>query len=151
MIRTGCAADARAIASLHAAADPPGWSETSWNDLLRQPATRIHLDCADTGALHGLLALNLAADEAEILMLAVAPGFRRRGIASRLLSHALADASGQGAARAFLEVAADNNAARNLYARAGFITVSSRAGYYARDDRFVDALVLARDLGKHAG
>jgi ribosomal-protein-alanine N-acetyltransferase len=43
----------------------------------------------------------------------------------------------------FLEVAADNTAARALYAAAGYQQVGQRRGYYAGG---IDALVLARPL-----
>ena len=94
----------------------------------------------------GFIAFNRAADEAEVVMLAVAPDACRRGIATRLLTRACAEAQANGARRTFLEVAADNDAARGLYAAAGFTAVSSRAGYYARDHGAVDAILLARDL-----
>ena len=50
----------------------------------------------------------------------------------------------RGAERVILEVRADNDAARALYAGAGFTTLQTRRGYYPGG---VDALVLALDLG----
>ncbi|HEU4328773.1 MAG TPA: GNAT family N-acetyltransferase [Roseiflexaceae bacterium] len=48
------------------------------------------------------------------------PAHRRRGHAGRLISAMLAWATGQGASAAYLQVAEQNNAARQLYARLGF-------------------------------
>jgi [ribosomal protein S18]-alanine N-acetyltransferase len=68
---------------------------------------------------------------------------RRRGLGALLMAGALAQAVAGGAAAMLLEVAADNDAARALYARLGFEEVGRRRRYYA-DGR--DALVLKRLL-----
>lgn len=64
-----------------------------------------------------------APDEIEILNLAVAPGFRRQGIARALLA---AVPKGD----VFLEVRESNVAARELYLTAGFHEAGLRQGYY---------------------
>ncbi len=69
-----------------------------------------------------------APDEAEILNLAVAPSFRRQGVASALL-HSLFRASPE--ASLFLEVRESNHAARALYRKLKFEEVGVRFGYYA--------------------
>lgn len=63
--------------------------------------------------------------EREILNLAVAARFRRRGIASALLNHAL-----RRTAVYFLEVRESNLAAQELYRKFGFIEVARRPNYY---------------------
>jgi len=63
--------------------------------------------------------------EREVLNIAVAPVFRRRGIATLLLRHALAS----GAVH-FLEVRESNLAAQALYRKLGFIEIGRRAKYY---------------------
>lgn len=92
----------------------------------------------------GFVLARAAADEAEILTLAVVPAWRRRGLGAALLAAAQRRAASLGAAQLFLEVAADNDAARALYAGAGFEAVGLRRGYYAGGR---DALVLRRALG----
>lgn len=87
----------------------------------------------------GFVLARVAADEAEILTLAVVPGQRRRGLASSLLRAALAQATAAGAIAMLLEVAVDNQAALALYARLGFVEVGRRRNYYRTG---VDALVL---------
>ncbi len=94
----------------------------------------------------GFMLLSLAADEAEVLTLAVAPDSRRHGRGAALLAAATEAAAARGAMTIHLEVAKDNEAARALYAKAGFREVGHRRGYYERPTGRVDALRLARDL-----
>jgi len=91
----------------------------------------------------GMILARVAADELEVLALAVAPAARRRGLGRALLAAALGWGVAQGATAAFLEVAEDNAAARALYAAAGFAVVGRRRRYYASG---ADALVLRRPL-----
>ena len=80
----------------------------------------------------GLAVCQVAADEAELLTLAVRPAHRRQGCARRLLA-AVIDHVRKGGARAlFLEVGADNPAARSLYDSQGFRAVGERRAYYQR-------------------
>jgi len=92
----------------------------------------------------GFLVARRAADELEVLNLAVAAQHRRAGIGSLLLEHALDDVRGPGASRAYLEVRASNHAAIAFYQRHGFTVAGQRARYYA--DPVKDALVLSRTL-----
>jgi ribosomal-protein-alanine N-acetyltransferase len=79
------------------------------------------------GAVVGFLVTQaVAADEVEILNLAVAPEFRRRGIARALLAPLLEGVHGA----VFLEVRESNSAARNLYKSIGFEEISRRPDYY---------------------
>lgn len=97
----------------------------------------------------GFALFQRAGDEADLVTLGVAPHARDSGVGSALLSHGAALLAMAGARRLFLEVAADNGAARALYARAGFVEAGRRRGYYRRGGAApaVDALILRRDLG----
>lgn len=87
------------------------------------------------------------ADEADLLTLAVAPEERRKGRARQLLAKFEAQAIQQGAGTAFLDVAADNGAARALYRSAGWRETGRRRGYYRRPDGVsVDAVVMRKTL-----
>ena len=100
----------------------------------------------------GFLVLRVAADQAEIITLGVVPSARRTGIATALLSAAEAEAADQGAVKVFLEVAADNAAARALYQKAGYRRIGCRPRYYLRRDQSrVDALVLSKAMPRHSG
>lgn len=138
--------DAAEVAALHARAmraAGDAWDAGSFAGLLADPQV-TGLGFRDHGAIAGVLLLRAAADEAEILTLAVDPAMRRRGIGRRLVVAALERAAAGDAARVFLEVAVDNAAAAALYRGIGFTEVGRRPGYYARAGGRVDALVLAR-------
>jgi ribosomal-protein-alanine acetyltransferase len=81
-----------------------------------------------------------AADEGEILNLAVAPAARRRGLGRLLVERALAHLVEAGARAAYLEVRQSNSAARRLYGKLGFQEVGTRVAYYRRPTE--DAVVL---------
>lgn len=88
-----------------------------------------------------MLLARRAADQAEILALAVVPSARRAGRARALLAAAEARAKENGVRELFLEVAASNAAARALYAAAGYREAGRRRRYYRDGD---DALVLRK-------
>jgi ribosomal-protein-alanine N-acetyltransferase len=85
-------------------------------------------------------------DEAEILMVSVAPAERGRGLARRLLTRHLGRLAARGARRVFLEVDEGNDPAIRLYTRSGFERVGRRPGYYASAEGNAAALLLRRDL-----
>jgi ribosomal-protein-alanine N-acetyltransferase len=73
-----------------------------------------------------LVSRALTEGETELLNLAVAPEFRRRGVARMLVESLLAESPGV----VYLEVRESNWGARKFYNRMGFQEVSSRLGYY---------------------
>lgn len=105
------------------------WSEKSLGELLAMPGA-LALLALQGGDPVGFILLRQAADEAEIITLAVQPRARRAGIARRLLTVGLDKITGRGALHCFLEVAETNDAARALYASAGFVEVGRRPAYY---------------------
>jgi ribosomal-protein-alanine N-acetyltransferase len=138
--------DAPALALLHAASFNRGWSEHEFEQLLTDRS--VLCDRAANGrASVGFILSRRAADEAEILSVAVAQRWQGRGLARRLLDLHLRRLAGLGAGAVFLEVDADNTPARRLYARAGFTEAGRRPGYYARKEGSpAAALILRRDL-----
>jgi tRNA threonylcarbamoyladenosine biosynthesis protein TsaB len=129
-----CGSEAAGVlAALHAEAfagqSEELWTEKSLRELLAMPGA-LALLAMQGGEPVGFILLRQAADEAEIITLAVQPQQRRLGVARRLLTVGLAKITGRGAQQCFLEVADTNVAARGLYASAGFVEVGRRPGYY---------------------
>jgi ribosomal-protein-alanine acetyltransferase len=84
-----------------------------------------------------------AADEGEILNLAVAPAGRRTGLGRALVQHILEALTARGVRQVYLEVRESNAPARALYAAHGFKEVGRRKEYYRRPVE--DAIVLRLD------
>ncbi len=103
------------------------WSERSLLESVAQGGTWV---AEVEGGVAGFLIGRVAADEFEILNMAVARDHRRCGIGGQLLSHALQHARISGAGRAYLEVRASNQAAIGLYERHGFAGGGRRERYY---------------------
>ncbi|MCW3474635.1 GNAT family N-acetyltransferase [Limobrevibacterium gyesilva] len=133
-------AHAEAMAEIHAASFPPGerWGIDAMALHLSLPGTFGMIDPQG-----GLVLARIAADEAEILTLAVAPPARRQGRARALLDAAAGRAAAAGARALYLEVSTANAPALALYAAAGFVEVGRRPRYYADGS---DALVLRRGI-----
>jgi ribosomal-protein-alanine N-acetyltransferase len=139
------AAEAPAMAAVHACAFDPPWRADEFEDLLEGAGIFgfLALDDAPLGAV----LCRVAADEMEVLTLGVDPKVRRRGVGKALVTAALGAARQAGAATAFLEVAVDNAAGAALYAALGFRRDGVRRAYYDRGAAGkVDALVMRLDL-----
>lgn len=133
------------MAALHARSFtvPRPYTESEFAGFLADAASFI------VAEPQGFVLGRVAAGEAELLTLAVAPDARQRGIGRRLLDAFEARAQARGAARAILEVGAGNRAARALYARAGYRQAGCRPGYYRHPDgRAEDALLLEKRLAR---
>ncbi|MBL8658383.1 MAG: GNAT family N-acetyltransferase [Rhodospirillales bacterium] len=121
------------------------WGDEAILALMATPGTAaIAATVADQPA--GFALYRLVADEGEILSLGVLPERRRLGVGAALVAAVVRHAAERGVLRLVLEVAADNAAARALYAGAGFAAVGRRRGYYKSSPGqvAVDALILAR-------
>jgi [ribosomal protein S18]-alanine N-acetyltransferase len=135
--------DAAAIAAVHAASFQRGWSEDEFRRLLLERNVICHR--ARIGhSLVGFILSRLVAGEAEILSVAIKPGWRGRGFSRPLLDLHLRRLAGLGTSAVFLEVDEKNAPAIRLYRKAGFYDVGRRTGYYGGG---ATALVLRRDLG----
>jgi len=98
------------------------------------------------GAPVGFSLFRSVMDESELLLLAVAPDHRRRGIGRGLLHQFLEQARTDGATRVHLEVR-DGNPAIEMYRSSGFRPIGRRRNYYhTSDGRQFDALTFALDL-----
>jgi ribosomal-protein-alanine N-acetyltransferase len=137
--------DLGAIVALERACYSHPWSESSLREAVSNPRRFQSLVLrARAGEVLAYCIVQRVADELHIHNLAVAEAARRRGLARRLLVHALDDARRQGARLALLEVREGNRAARSLYASLGFSEVGHRRGYYSSPPE--DAVLLQKTL-----
>lgn len=136
------------VSALHSRLFDEHWSESSIKSLLEHPAsTSLIAVAGDPKTIKGFIIAQLAADEAEIVSIGVAPDWQRAGLGARLIEGLMRASKKGEAARIFLEVAEDNKAARALYAKLGFSEIGRRKGYYKRGSGLsVDALTLALSL-----
>jgi ribosomal-protein-alanine N-acetyltransferase len=139
---------AEQCAILHAACFAHSWSVEEFETLLSNSAVfgEAAVD-PRSNQLRGFVMTRLAADEAEILTIAVDGALRRRGVGRSLLAGHLTRLTVLGARALFLEVERENAAAIALYAKFGFREVGQRPGYYRKAGASrASALVLRRDL-----
>lgn len=145
-------ADLQAMADLHAAGFSHEWSAEELAQLMRQTGVRVYVarraNFLGNRFVAGFLMIRAAADEAEVLTIAVGRAYRGQGIGRRLLEHAFRRLYADRIGSVFLEVDSGNPSALALYRRLGFVQVGERKGYYA-DAASPDgtALVMRADLG----
>ena len=141
------ARDAEALAAIHAQGFHRGWPVADFQSYIAGRDTPVYVACDARRKIAGFAMLRLAADEAELITIAVDRRWRKKGVGEALMRALFDDLMMTPARRLFLEVAADNPAALALYTRHGFGKVGERQGYYARPDgRPATAIVMARDL-----
>lgn len=145
-----------AIMAIMATAFDPAFGE-AWNrrqveEALVLPGTNYLLAGADGHApaavadAVGFTLSRAVADEEELLLLAVEPTHRGRGVGARLLRRAIEEARQRGIGRVFLEMR-DGNGAEALYRRHGFTAIGRRRHYYRRGSGAArDAITFSRSL-----
>ena len=115
MIRPARPEDLSAIAAIQQKCpEAAPWDPTGYDVLVEE---------LDNQVVGFLVTRTIIEGESEVLNLAVAPEYRRRGIARHLLQHVLRDTF-------FLEVRESNAAAREFYKSLGFQEVGTRPEYY---------------------
>ena len=100
----------------------------------------VYLVALADGVLVAYGGLWVIMDEAHITTIAVDVDRRGAKIGERLLVQMLTAAHQKGATRVTLEVRANNDAARRLYEKYGFVWVAVRKGYYSDNNENADIL-----------
>ncbi len=131
-LRTGDARDIATLEALMAAAFDPrfgeAWTRGQCMGVIAMPGVRLTLATVDDTPA-GFALIRCVADEAELLLLAVSPASRRRGVGTALLRAVSSECAANGVQDFHLEVRAGNDAI-SLYAAHGFTKVGERRGYY---------------------
>ena len=138
--------DAPRLAELHGASFHRGWGESEFENMMRERNTLVHRLRLGRKII-GFAVSRMAADEAEILSIAIDAAHRGRGLSRELLLTHLGHLAGRGARAIFLEVEEQNEPARRLYEWAGFGVVGRRERYYQQaNGEQLNALLMRRDL-----
>ena len=145
----------RIMAVMQAAFEPrygEGWTRAQVDNTL--VLGNCHYNLIDTDgnapapgvAAAGFALSRATLDEEELLLFAVSPQWRRRGLGATLLNRLEKTARERGIIRIFLEMR-DGNPAESLYRYHGFAPVGRRPKYYRTSDgERIDAITFARDM-----
>jgi ribosomal-protein-alanine N-acetyltransferase len=112
------------------------WSRALFAEEIVQP-TRRYLIALEGGTVRGYGGIMLVGEDAHLVTLAVAPGHRELGVASRLMVDLVETARDDGARHLTLEVRESNEAALELYRKFGFEPAGLRKAYYKTEDAVV--------------
>ena len=139
----------RSILKIEEVVYPRPWAASVFASEIEQVPRARRYYVAHVGRhLVGYGGLLVAPDSAHITNVAVDPGHRRQGIATRLLLALARDAVDRGAPALTLEVRVGNDGAQQLYRGFGFVPAGMRKRYYEGTD---DAIVMwAHDIGEPA-
>jgi [ribosomal protein S18]-alanine N-acetyltransferase len=138
--------DAPRLAQLHGASFHRGWGEGEFEVMLSERNTLVHRLRRGRKVV-GFAVSRMAADEAELLTIAIDKTQRGRGLSRDLLLTHLGHLAGRGVRKVFLEVEENNQPARRLYDWAGFEVVGRRERYYQQaGGEDLNALLMRRDL-----
>ncbi|MDO4182903.1 MAG: tRNA (adenosine(37)-N6)-threonylcarbamoyltransferase complex transferase subunit TsaD [Coriobacteriia bacterium] len=112
-----------------------------WVAFAADPAVPVPEDAPVVGYA-GVLVVD---GDMQVLKVAVAPEYRRRGIAAALLQRVADDARNLAASTCSLEVRASNAGAQALYQALGMRSLGVRPGYYSDHE---DAAIFSGDLNE---
>lgn len=149
-LRTGNTADLPVIDTIMREAFDPrfgeAWTRAQCLGIMAMPGVWLTIASID-GQPAGFTLARVIVDEAELLLLATLPSFRRRGVGRALVGAVIGAARDHGAAQVHLEVRAGNDAVK-LYTAAGFTKIGQRRGYYrGSNGQLHDALTFSRTTG----
>lgn len=123
------------------------WTLSQLAGVMTMPGTWLTIARVDAAVL-GFALVRSVLDECELLLLAVQPQWRGRGVGRALLADSLKTARRRGIRSMNLEVRASNNAIK-LYENTGFEYVHRRPGYYrGQDGQLHDALSLRLEISE---
>lgn len=121
--------DLEQVAKIAATVFTRPWSRQGFAEALPMD-NACFLIAEEKNIVLGYCGLYMAADEGEIINVAVKPEFQGQGIADLLLRSLLEEGRRFGVSRFFLEVRVSNTAAIRLYEKNGFIRQGIRKDFY---------------------
>jgi len=135
--------DLDTVEEIERASYPTPWSRSMFAAELRKPSSLAIGAYVEAGALVGYAFISRYVDAWHVMNVAVAPQYRRRGIATTLLERVFEVTAADPRRGYTLEVRMSNTDAIRLYERLGFEHRGIRSGYYT--DNREDALIMWRE------
>ncbi len=136
------ASHVEAIAELEKQCFPDPWPVAGILPELTNPLS-YWLVAMEGECLAGYIGSQSVCGEADMMNVAVADAFRRRGVAQRLIEALVEGLKEREVLSLTLEVRASNGPAIALYDKLGFTQVGRRPGYYRNPKE--DALILRKE------
>lgn len=141
---------------MEAAFDPAygeAWNRRQITDALAMPSTHALIvdtegRLIETGPARpaGFILTRAAPGEEELLLIAVIPEYRERGLGKLLIEKLFEAASTRGSDRIYLEMRRGNPAV-HLYSKLGFEPIGERRNYYRMTNgERVDAITFGRSI-----
>lgn len=135
-------ADVAQVAELEKLCFSAPWSENSIRSELTNPLS-LWLVAVDGDTIAGYVGSQSVMGEADMMNVAVAPAYRRQGVAERLVELLVDKLTVNNVSSLTLEVRASNEPAIALYRKMSFVQVGHRANYYTKPKE--DALILRKE------
>ena len=120
------------------------WSESSIASELGNRLS-LWLVAVDRDRVVGYVGSQSVLGETDMMNIAVAPDYRRQGIAEKLVTELISGLRQKGNHSLMLEVRASNEPARKLYEKMGFVQMGRRPNYYRNPKE--DADILRKEWG----
>ena len=143
LVRAAVEEDMFGICCIEQASISPPWTQGALLSEIYNDDSLFAL-AVDKREILGFIILRCAADEGDLLQIAVDEKYRRCGIADLLMISSLSHAKENELQAVYLEVRKSNEGAIALYRKHGFRETGKRRDYYS--DPIEDALVMAKDL-----
>lgn len=135
-------ADVAQVAELEKLCFSAPWSENSIRSELTNPLS-LWLVAVDGDTIAGYVGSQSVMGEADMMNVAVAPAYRRQGVAERLVELLVDKLTVNNVSSLTLEVRASNEPAIALYRKMSFVQVGRRPNYYTKPKE--DALILRKE------
>lgn len=135
-------ADVAQVAELEKLCFSAPWSENAIRGELTNPLS-LWLVAVDGDTIAGYVGSQSVMGEADVMNIAVAPAYRRLGVAERLVKLLVDILTADNISSLTLEVRASNEPAIALYRKMSFVQIGRRPNYYTKPKE--DALILRKE------
>ncbi len=139
LIREMKADDVEIVSKIESEVFSMPWSAKDFLEMVEADYANYYVAELD-GEIAGCCGIRNIAGDGEITNVVVAPSYRRRGIALKMMEYMLEEAVKAGIGDCTLEVRVSNQPAIRLYERLGFKGEGIRPHFYDKPDE--DALIM---------